>query len=307
MTDPRYNSEDYISLESIKTFFFRLFKSFFGVLDYLSWMLRKYWLLFLVLTFATTGIGYVLGHIVTFSGDLTLLVKFNDLTPDTYLEIIDPVNELASSRSYERLATELGIKEDEAEQISKISMEKTGKEDVPMDDTLKRPPFLITITLRSIAYADVIQSAFISYINNNPYIKQLKDGQSAYYHDELSFIDNELRKLDSLKTEYNRSINSAKNPTIYYNAFDPAAIYLRSYILMEKKEKVDLWLATQQNAMSLIRAVKLEKVSSKRSFRTLFLGFVIGVLGSVSIALWRELRIKIRQIDQLGTNQSAGV
>jgi hypothetical protein len=306
MTDLRDNSEDYISLESVKTFFFRLFKSLFGMLDYFSWLLRKYWLLFLLLTFATTSIGYLLGHIVTFNGDLTLLVKFNDLTPNTYLELIDPVNELATSRAYERLATELGIKEDEAAQISRVTMEKTGKEDVLMDDTLKRPPFLITITLRSIAYADVIQSAFISYINNSPYIKQLKDGQLAYYQDELSFINNELRKLDSLKTEYNRSINSGKNPTIYYNAFDPADIYVRSAVLMEKKEKVDFWFATQQKAMSLIKAVKLEKVASKRSFEALFWGFVIGVLGSALIALWRELRIKIRQIDQLETNQSAG-
>jgi hypothetical protein len=306
MTDPRDNSEDYISLESVKTFFLRLFKGFFGMLDYLSWLLRKYWLLFLLLIFVTTSIGYVLGHIVTFSGDLTLLVKFNDLTPNTYLEIIDPINELATSRAYERLATELGIKEDEAEQISEISMEKTGKEDVPMDDTVRRPPFLITIKLRSIAYADVIQSAFISYINNGDYIKQLKDGQLAYYHDELSFIDAELRKLDSLKTEYNRSINSAKNPTIYYNAFNPADIYLRSAALMDQKGKVDLWFATQQKAMSLIRAVKLEKVTSKRSFQAIVWGFIIGFLGALLIALYRELRIKIRLIDQQEINQSAG-
>jgi hypothetical protein len=76
---------------------------------------------------------------------------------------------------------------------------------------------------------------------------------------------------------------------------------------MDQKGKVDLWFATQQNAMSLIKAVKLEKVTSKRSFRALVLGFIIGFLGSTLIALYRELRIKIRLIDQQETNESAGL
>jgi hypothetical protein len=308
MTDPGYNSEDYISFEHIKSFLYSVVKGIFSVVDYASGLIRKYWLLFLVLVVLGTGTGYLLKSIVIFNSELSMLVKFNDLDPSTYLGIINSLNDQAKSKGYDRLATELDIKKDDAEQITEVSIDKPGKETwSPEDSIAARTPFVITVTLRSITAADAVQSAIMAYFNNNAYIKRLKEGQRAFYQDELVFVNSELQKLDSLKSEYNRSLNAGKNPTIYYNAFNPADIYARSAILMDRKQNLALWFATEENAASMINGVKQERMSAKRSLSLVVWGFIIGVLLSFLIALWRELRIRIAKDKQGQPDPSKGV
>lgn len=308
MTEPGYNSDDYISLDQIKSIFYSFVKGIFFAVDYASGLITKYWMLFLMLVVMGTGVGYLVKSIVTYNSDLSLLVKFNDLDPSTYLGIIKSLNDQAKSKAYDRLATELDIKKEDAQQITEISMDKPGKETWSAEDSATaRTPFLITVTLRSIAAADAVQSAIMAFFNNNAYIKKLKEGQLAFYQDELVFVNSELRKLDSLKSEYNRSLNAGKNPTIYYNAFNPADIYARSSTLMDRKQDLAIWFATQENAASLIIGVKQEKVSAKRSFGLVVWGFLIGVLLSFMIAIWQELRIRVANDKQGQPDPLTGV
>ncbi|HLI91958.1 MAG TPA: hypothetical protein VKU83_00020 [Puia sp.] len=307
MTDPRYYSEDYISLDHIKAFFYSFVKGLFSVVDSASGLIVKYWMLFLVLVVMGTGVGYLLKSVVTYNSQLFMLVKFNDLDPSVYLGMINSVNDQAKSKAYARLATELGLKQEDAQQITEVSLDKPGKETwSPEDSSASRTPFMIKITLRSITAADAVQSAIMAYFNENAYIKSLKEGQLAYYQDELVFINSELRKLDSLKSEYNRSLTAGKNPTIYYNAFNPADIYGRSATLMDRKENLANWFATQEHAASLISGIKQEKVAAKRSFILVVWGFLAGVLLSFWIAIWRELRIRIAADKQDQPGPSAG-
>jgi hypothetical protein len=307
MTDPRYNSEDYISLDHIKAFFYSFVKGAFSAVDYASELFIKYWILFLILISMGTGIGYLLKNVVIYNSELTMLVKFNDLDAYTYLGIIKSLNDQAKSKAYDRIATELDIKKDDAQQLTEVSLDKPGKETWSPDDSATgKTPFEITVTLRSITAADAFQSAILAYFNNNTYIRKLKDGQLAFYQDELAFVNSELRKLDSLKTEYNRSLNAGKSPTIYYNAFNPADIYARSSILMDRKQNLALWFATEETAASLISGVKQEKVSAKRSFSLVVWGVLIGLLLSFLIAIWQELRIRIAKDKQGQPDHSTG-
>lgn len=307
MTDPRYDSDDFISLDHIKSLFYSIVKNIFSAVDYASGIFLKYWMLFVILIMMGTGVGYLLKSFVIYNSELSMLVRFNDLDPSTYLAIIKSLNDQAKSKAYDRLATELDITKEDAQQITEASMDKPGKETWSLDDsTAARTPFVITITLRSITAADAVQTAILAYINDNAYIKKLKEGQLAFYQDDLAFINSELRKLDSLKSEYNRSLNAGKNPTIYYNAFNPADIYARSSMLMDRKQNLAYWFATQQNAASLISSVKQEKISAKRSFALVVWGFLIGVLLSSLIAIWRELRIKIAKDKQGQPDPSPG-
>jgi hypothetical protein len=308
MTDPGYNSEDYISFEHIKSFLYSIAKGIFSVVDYASGLIKKYWMLFLVLVVLGTGIGYLLKSIVIFNSELSMLVKFNDLDPSTYLGIVNSLNDQAKSKAYDRLAAELDIKKDDAAQITEVSMDKPGKVTwAPDDSAAARTPFIITVTLRSITAADAVQSAILAYFNNNSYIKKLKEGQLAYFQDELAYDNSELRKLDSLKSEYTRSLSAGKNPTIYYNAFNPADIYARSAILMDRKYNLAIWFATEENAASMISGVKQERVSAKRSLSLVVWGFLIGVVLSFLIAIWRELRIRLEKDKQGQPDPSTGV
>jgi hypothetical protein len=297
MADPRQISEDYISLDNIRDACFVVGKAIVWVLDELVSLVRRYWMLFAILIIMGTGIGILLRRITTNYTNLTMLVKFNDLGKSFYAEIIGSLNDLAVSGLTERLASELHLKEDDAGQIRELTLEKAGKE-APDDDTSKKTPFLITISLRSIPAADNIQSALVSYINNNPYLKKLKDSQAVYYRSQLAYLDGEIRKMDSLKTAYNQSFNTIRPSTIYYNAFNPADIYFRSGQIMDKKLRVLEWLGSEQDAMSIISSVKGIKVIRKHGINQILAGFAIGCCLAFILALWQDLRAKVKQQGQ---------
>lgn len=294
MTDPRQTSEDYISLDNIRDAFLGAGKILVWAIDGLASLFKRYWMLFAVLVLMGIGIGVLLRKVVTNHVDLSMLVKFNDLGKPIYGEMLGSLNELATSGSSQRLATELHLKQDDALQIQEMSLERVGKE-TAADDTSKKVTFLITVSLRSITAADAVQNALLSYINDNAFLKALKDSQAVFYRMQLAYLDSELRKLDSLKTAYNLSINSGKNSTIYYNAFNPADIYYRSGQIMDKKQKALEWLATERDAMSLINAVKMEKVIRKHGINQIVAGAAIGLVLAFLIALWQDLRSRVRQ------------
>jgi hypothetical protein len=298
MAEPKQNSDDYISLDSLKDAIFGICKVIVWVFDGIGGLVRRYWMLFAVLVFMGTGVGLLLKKVITYNKDLSMLVKFNDLGRPFYAEIIESLNDLATSGSSERLAAELHLKEDDARQIAELTLDKVGK-DEPSDDTSKKAPFLITVSLRSIAVADAVQSALLSYINDNPYLKKLKDSQAVFYRAQLLYLDGELRKLDSLKTAYNLSINSGKSSTIYYNAFNPAEIYFRSGQIMDKKLRAMEWLATEQDAMSLINSVKGEKIVRKHGVNQMVAGFAAGLVLAFLIALWQDIKTKIKRQEPL--------
>ena len=304
MSDPRQISEDYISLDNIKETSFAAGRVLVWALEGLLSLIRRYWMLFAILITMGLGIGILLRRIITSRTDLTMLVKFNDLGKPFYAEIIGSLNDLATSASYERLANELHLKVEDAEQILELTLDKAGKEAAD-DNTSKTAPFLITISLRSIAAADNVQSALVSYINDNPYLKKLKDSQAVYYRAQLAYLDSEIRKMDSLKTAYNQSFAAVKPSTIYYNAFNPADIYLRSGQIMDKRLNVLEWLSSEQDAMSLISAVKGMKVIRKHGLYQILAGFAIGFFLAFLLALWQDLRTVVRQ-ERLEPDQASG-
>jgi|GEM_PF-4897973 len=305
MADSRYNEEDYIRLESVKRLLLEFTRGFFSVIDRIAVKFREFWLLILLLSTSGVGIGYLLSRVVNYNSELTMLVKFNDMTRSTYSNMISSLNDLATSRSYDRLATEMDIRPSDAAQISDVILEEPKKDDaLQKDDTSQRVPLQVVISLRSITVSDAVQKGFLAFLNGSPYLKSLKSAQLTYYREELSFIDGELRKLDSLKVEYNKSINSGKTATIYYNAFNPAEIYSRSFALMQEKQNLIRWFATEQDAVSLISAIKQDKLVKKRSGNVIVLGFITGFVISLLIIGFRELRQAVRQSASLPSTQA---
>ena len=73
----------------------------------------------------------------------------------------------------------------------------------------------------------------------------------------INFIDSELVKLDSLKEEYTRSLNSGRFSTnIYNNAFNPADVFVHSSELINQKQLLLKWLNEEYYPMNLIDGFK---------------------------------------------------
>ena len=297
-SDPRRISEDYISLDNIKDAFFAVGKALVWTSDGVVSLVRRYWIMFAFLTLTGIGIGVLFRSFMISQSNLTMLVKFNGPGSAFYAEIISSLNGLAISSSFERLGNELHLKDEDARQIKDLTLERSLKETADTASS-RKIPYLITISLRSIIVADNVQAALVSYINNNPYLKKLKDSQAVYYRAQLEYLDGELLKMDSLKTAYNHSFATVKPSTVYYNAFNPADIYFRSGQIMDRKLGVLEWLSSEQEAMSVISAVKGVKVIRRNGIFQILAGFVIGFCLAFLLALWQDFRTTVRQQDRL--------
>jgi hypothetical protein len=296
MTSNHDNQEDYISLESIKSIIFSFFKHLFAVLDSIGLVLKRGWMILLILGLLGAGIAFLDHRYVPREYKLSMIVQYTDLSKMTYYEIFSQLNEMAKSQSYEKLAAELGLDTITTRQISAMEITGLNGETLEKDtSTVKDLPLLITVDTRANSSLYEIQTAILNYLNNNDYAKQLKEGEKKIYEEKLAYIDLQLQKMDSLKDAYTRSINAGRNTgTIYYNAFNPAELYLQSNTLLALRQEAKRWLIAKDRTVKLINGFKpVGSSSSNQLMKFTIKGLLIGLLLGILITFWIELRASV--------------
>ena len=279
MNDKKINSEDQINLGAFRHFVIGLFRIFFGLLSFTVFTIKKHkWLLiggFLL----GAGIGTYYFYSRKSSYKATMIVQFNKLTKQTYAEILDHLNLLTKPYAGNKLATELNISESQAKNIS--SFESTTMNNVLLkkDSSTKiNQPFKIIVSLHNNTNTDSLQNAILNFINNRPYLKSIASIERKNYQERLEFINRELKKIDTLKTEFNKSIGNSRLPsTVYNSAVNPADIYVYTNSLVLEKETTQKLLALENNALMLIDSFKISKSPESKSFS--FIVLIAGCLG----------------------------
>jgi hypothetical protein len=220
--------------------------------------------------------------------------EYNVLTRRNYSEIFSQLNTQILNNSKAELVNELHIDKNTANKLVRFELQGLDGNEISSSDTsTKHQGFLIArVTLKDSVNTGILQDAIINYINNLPYLKKLKDGEMLIYDQSLKFINDEQRRLDSLKDLYNRFIAMGKLPSTFYsNAFDPAEIYKRSNELQGQKNELIRWQATQERSFSLIDGFK---IINNPSAKTLTANFIISGLISLCLAFFICLVIEIR-------------
>ncbi|HET6767518.1 MAG TPA: hypothetical protein VFH08_08965, partial [Chitinophagaceae bacterium] len=203
MADQDIHPEDKIAIPGLKAIIKGMLILFFGAISFMFLVARR-WKLLMV---AGLVLGLIAGYIYYSRKPtyykVSMVVVFNELTKKTYAEILDQLDKLTTGESSERLANELKISREVANSILFIDAKNINNGPLRTDTSTKtRQPFKILLGLTSNKSADTVQAGIINYLNNNPYLKKFKEEQRRNFLDKISFIDNELAKLDSLKDEY---------------------------------------------------------------------------------------------------------
>lgn len=237
------------------------------------------------------GVGYFLMHQGSYKAQM--IVKPNDLTKRTFYEIINNLNTLLVSKSYARLAYTLRVQEHSVRDI--LRLETTNMTDEPLEkdtSTLLGQPFKIIVHLRDNLVTDTLQNAIFGYLNNNAYLRRLKDGKKLIYQEKLAYINEEQKKLDTLKENYNKSLASSKMPTTFYNnALNPAELFIQSSNLANQKEKIQDWLNNESEAVVLIDGFKSAERPEEISLKSpVAIGLGIGLALGMLIALLRSVK-----------------
>lgn len=293
MTEPNNSSGDYISVETIKGVFLNIFTILAGFVSFLLLSIKQYFLLIILIVITGLLAGYAYYSFSPSYYKAEMIVQHNELTRKTYHQIIEGLNNLIGSESYSKLATELKIPETSARKIGLIEAVSINNEPLIKDTSSKKiQSFKINAILSDNTIVDTLQLALVRYINNTPFLHNLKEGQKKIYSEQLSYIEKELERLDTLKEKYNRYLLTSKISTTFYNNdFDPAGIYKQSIKLSNQKENILQWFNNESEAISVIDGFKTPFTPQSKKLKNILLtGLLIGFLTGFFIALILSLK-----------------
>ena len=286
--------EDEIRLPAFRNIIKEFFQFIFWVVGYLTLVFVRN----LVLIAVGFVIGGVLGYLYFRSGPThykgTMIVRNNELTKRTYGEMMTQLNNVAASKA--KLATELNTSEQIAREI--VFFDSKNMDDDPLiadTSTKLQQSFKIIVGLTNLGSADTAQKLLVSYINNRPYLKNLREEQTRLYQDRLKFVENELQKLDSLQREYNRFLGTSRiSATFYNNAFNPAELYGQSVFLFNQREQTLKWLNLDKDAVQVVDGLKVRSSpSSMGPVKAILVFGLIGMFIAFCIGFYRETRKRL--------------
>lgn len=297
MNEENIKSDDYISLPPFKKFTIQFLRSIFSLVDLAFEVIRKSRLLLLT--------GLITGLVVGFSYynsrpayyEVSMIAESSSAYRKTISEMIQSLNDLLGSQSQSKLATEMGINEQQVSHIRLIEVKGLYNESLENDTSTKyNQPFKIVSRITDPQLTDTFQAAIVRYLNNKPLLKKIKEDQVKFYNEKLVFLDNQLAKLDTLKTEYIRFLSNSKITTTYYsNDVDPSNAYKQSNELIDEKGRVINWISSNSKPIQVIDEFKTpSQPKSYNLFKSLLYGAVIGFLICFLLGLYIELYRKTR-------------
>ena len=297
MNEENIKSEDYISLPPFKKITIQFLRFIFSIVDQLFVVVKKSKLLLLtgLITGLAVGFSYYSSRKAYF--EVSMIGQSSAVYRKTLAEMIQSLNALIVSQSYSKLGTELGISEQQARQLNYIEMTGLLNESLENDTSTKyNQPFKVYARISNPELTDTFQYAVVQYLDNKPLLKKIREEQIKFYNEKLSFIDKELAKLDTLKTEYNRFYASSKITTTYYsNNVDPSTIYKQANDLVNEKGAAMYWLSSNSKPIQVIDEFKSpSQPQSYSRFKSLAYGALIGLGICFLLGLYMELHRKFR-------------
>ena len=244
-----------ISFTALLSVFFKAIAE--GIKDFIRFIFRHK-IVMIISILAGIIIGIINYKTTRVYYKISMIVRHTELNLKTYGQMLKSLNTLAESGSYDALAKSLAIDPETARKIRSFSGISLAGGDLSKDtSTARENTFLIQMTIHDLAIADTMEKIVVNYFNNNPYLNKLKQDEILLYTERLQFVNNELRRMDSLKDAYNRSLASSKTALTYYNnALNPADLYDESNIYAETRTMLGEWLLQKRQPIVAIDGVK---------------------------------------------------
>ncbi|HEV9038422.1 MAG TPA: hypothetical protein VGQ51_17420, partial [Puia sp.] len=240
MSEKNIHPEDQIDLSGAKAVFYGLLRAFFKALSFTWYVLRTNKYIITIFLVLGMGFGYLYYANKPSHYKAMMIVRYNMLTKKTYAEMIEQLNHLIATAPKARLARELRVPENMADKLLHVDARDMNDVYLANDTSTKvDQPFKIIASLRDdYDFAlDSLQDGVLRYLNGSPYLKRLKEEQHELERFRLQTLDNDLGKLDTLKTEYNHFLASSKmSATFYNNASNPADFYNQTSTLLAQRE-----------------------------------------------------------------------
>lgn len=297
MNEENIKAEDFIHLPPLKKITIQFLRFIFYVVDLLIDIVKKTKLLLLTGLIAGLAAGFLYYSSRSPIYEVSMIAESSTVYRKTLADMIQSLNELIVSQSYRKLATELDISEQHARQISFIELTGLFNESLQNDTSTKyNQPFKVNAHITNTELTDTFQNAVLKYLDNKPFFIKRREERIKFDNEKLSYIEKDLAKLDTLKTEYNRFFASSKISTTYYsNNADPSNIYKQGIDLVKEKGITLYRQNADSNPIQVIDEFKSPSLPQSSSrFQSMTYAALIGLGISFLLSLYIELYRKTR-------------
>jgi hypothetical protein len=236
-----------------------------------------------------SGIGFGLFFITPKIFATKMVIKSKILTEPLAQQIIQSLNDLAKENNDVELSEKLGVPSHEAKKIRSFSVTSYEGQKADRNDEITEVTHIIELQVSDPATIPLIQKGLLAYFDNNPYLKAIRQQQTAYYTSLIQYIDNELKSLDSLKVNLNSGnpvFSKKGNETMLLN---PATIYTQVIELRKQQLDYQRDLQLSQGIQVLEEFIIFKNPVKPRLFVYLGVGFFVGILGAVFVLFFRWL------------------
>lgn len=290
MRDEQLHPEDHIYLSGFTNTARAFFRLLFRLFDLLiiSIVSGRFIILIALLLGIAFGLYRYSGSSYQYKG--TMLIRFNTLSPRTYGELLDQLNQLASTGSVKELSDALKIAPQTAAAITAINSRTLYN--MVLSDTnsqVRDRVFKITLTLQNDQTpADTLSQAFLNYLNSLPFVVSSRQKEKEIQAEKLAFINKELHKLDSANT----LLSSVQAYTKTGNTVNPTGFYVQ--YLLQEKEAAQRMIAFESTAVSKVEGFRFVRDPAEISWKRPLIKYalvaaLLGVLLSFIITIRRKL------------------
>jgi len=173
------------------------------VVNYIIISVRAYLVTAVVIFFLILGIGawYWYSSIMLYESDM--VCEFNDLSKKTYGEMVQKLDMLAKTKSYNALATYLHIPVNDAKEIVHIEGRNMVGSFLYEDITADKSPMYFKVIATDNAVFAPLQTALPDYLNSNsPVALQGRQAETETINARMEFLKKNITLTDSVILAY---------------------------------------------------------------------------------------------------------
>lgn len=162
-------------------------------------------------------------------------VAYDDLVRKIYGDRLYKINLLVKRGDFDKVAYYLTVDKQTASTLRSVKGKNILGEDLTQDMNTDRIPFVIKIEVTDSSAISRLQAGLVSFLEEgNAYSSTRKNLKIKEIDDELLFINDQLRMMDSLKRKFNDGAVASSTD----GKGSPTNIYDFSYELYNKKKEL---------------------------------------------------------------------
>ncbi|HLT82138.1 MAG TPA: hypothetical protein VKZ86_14005 [Cyclobacteriaceae bacterium] len=242
--------------------------------------LRRHLVLILICLGVTIGFAVWIWSASARVYESRMLIYSSILTESYCQELAESLNALVRDGNHGLLADRLGLTEEQASAIRKVTMEgalETASEQ-------ERLAIVVTVRILDNSMLPDLQEGIIEFISQNDFVRVRTEEKKRAYQELIARVEQEIEKLESVKQSMLQGSRASASATMLMN---PSEAYVSTVELVKEKLELEEKLRLVNSVQVVEGFVPIKKPVSPKLSILLPVGFVAGLLLAVVIIALR--------------------